>query len=96
MASNQLPDRRIDIQIPTLTRDLDECRDIDVQILEVLVRRPATTGYIAACIDRQSGYVSQRLGKMRDDGVVVDLDRGYYELHPAVCPEVCNGDVVER
>lgn len=84
MASQQLPDRRIDIQIPTVMRDLDEWREIDRAILEELAQRPAPTGYISAQIDEQAGYVSQRLAILREHEVVINLDRGYYEVHRRV------------
>jgi len=88
MASQQLPDRRIDIQIPDVLHDLDEPRGIDRAILEELAERPASTGYISAQIDEQAGYVSQRLRFLRDREVVVNLDRGYYEVHTrVVCDE---------
>lgn len=65
-------------------RDLDEYREIDIQILEELARRPAPTGYLAAQIGEQAGYVSQRLAVLRDHEIVISLDRGYYEIHARV------------
>lgn len=84
MAAKRLPDRRIDVQISHITRELDECRPIDRSILEALADRPASTGFISEEIGEQPGYVSQRLGKLVDEGIVLALNQGYYELHPEV------------
>jgi hypothetical protein len=84
MAQQQLPDRRIDIQMPDVMCDLDEPREIDRAILEELAERPASTGYISAQIEQQPGYVSQRLATLREHEVVVNLDHGYYEVHARV------------
>ena len=84
MASQHLPDRGIDIQIPHAMRDLEEPREIDREILRELAERPAPTGYVAAQIDEQAGYVSQRLAVLREHEVVISLDRGYYEVHGRV------------
>lgn len=84
MRQQQLPDRRIDIQIPRVLRELEQSREIDRAILEELVERPATTGYISQSIDEQAGYVTQRLALLRDREIVIALERGYYEFHPRV------------
>lgn len=80
MTHDSLPDRGIDVQLHRLTRPLEECREIDRDLLRELRDRPATTGYLARQIDEQAGYVSQRLSLMADADVVIALDRGYYEL----------------
>ena len=80
MRREQLPDRRIDVQLHHLTRALPECREIDRELLTELRDRPATTGYLARQIDEQAGYVSQRLSYFVEEDVCVALDRGYYEI----------------
>lgn len=84
MTHEQLPDRRIDIPVHTVERRLDEVRDIDRRILEELQARPVTTAYVAARIDEQPGYVSQRLSMMNEEGILEQLGRGFYEVSPRV------------
>jgi len=84
MVQQHLPDRRIDVQIQDVLRDLDEPREIDRAILEQLAERPASTGYISARINHQASYVSQRLTLLREHDAVVSLDRGFYEVHARV------------
>jgi hypothetical protein len=84
MAQQQLPDRRIDVQIPAVLRELDSPREIDRAILEELVERPLTTGHLAGQIGEQAGYVTQRLRVLVDEDVLVQLDRGFYEVHSRV------------
>lgn len=83
MPEFQLPERRIDIPVERLQRRHD-LPEIDGPILEELAKRPATTGFIADNVDEQAGYVSQRLAKLVDVGIVLQLRRGYYEIDARV------------
>ena len=57
-----------------------ELRDVDEEILWLLLEGRCTPRYLAGEIGVVQQYISQRLSRLVEHGIVEKVDRGLYEL----------------
>ena len=66
--------------------DVDDMRDADWAIVDVLREGRANAPLIAEETGYSSQYVRERLGRLKQDNIVKPLGHGIYELVPEELP----------
>jgi DNA-binding Lrp family transcriptional regulator len=67
--------------------DAENMRDADWAIVSILREGRANAPYIADHADYSAQYIRERLGRLKEDGVVVALGYGLYEVNEDEVPE---------
>ena len=75
--------------------DSEDMRDADWSIVEVLREGRANAPLIAEQTDYTPQYIRERLGRLKQDDIVVPLGHGIYELNDSEVPTDGGGDESE-
>lgn len=67
--------------------DATDMRDADWAIIDVLREGRANAPYIADQADYSAQYIRERLGRLKEDDVVVALGYGLYAVNDSEVPE---------
>lgn len=66
--------------------DYEDMRDVDWAIVEILSDGRANAPYIAEQADYSAQYIRERLGRLKEDDIVVPLGYGLYEINAEEVP----------
>ena len=70
----------------TQLMDAENMRDADWAIVDVLREGRANAPLIAERADYSAQYIRERLGRLKEDDLVVALGHGIYELNESEVP----------
>lgn len=67
--------------------DVDKLRPVDWEIIDTLQKGRNNAPNIANETGYSKQYLRERLGRLRDEGIVTNIGSGIYELNPENIPE---------
>lgn len=67
--------------------DAENMRDADWAIVDILREGRNNAPNIADRADYSAQYIRERLGRLKEDGVVVPIGHGIYELNESEVPD---------